>query len=202
MQFLVWVPSFEDLDRLDGIQVGVPSFATSMSVSAWQSTEVPHKHDLEKVWLHVEGVPHSLRHFLGLWAVGSLLGKTVDVDLTSLRRRALIRIQVAMVNPKVLGKPTDGALPSVVADAVVKFKSYAFGFRREPADFVPELDFVPKIWVKKDDSHDADDGPGDGGDDAMDTSETTVAAPPAATPPVMRLLLLSQEGMGLPRRGR
>jgi hypothetical protein len=85
MQFLDFVPSFEDLDRVDGIQVGVPSFAASMSVSAWQSAEVPPTHELEKVWLQVEGVPHSLHHFLGLWAVGSLLGKTVDVDLTSLR---------------------------------------------------------------------------------------------------------------------
>jgi hypothetical protein len=58
---------------------------------------VPHKVELEKVWLRVEGVPHTLRHFLGLWAVGSLVGKTVDVDLTSLRRRAVVWIQVAML---------------------------------------------------------------------------------------------------------
>jgi hypothetical protein len=49
------------------------------------------------VWFHVEGVPHTLRHFLGLWVVGSLGGKTVDVDLMSLRRRVVIRIQVAML---------------------------------------------------------------------------------------------------------
>jgi hypothetical protein len=97
MQFLVSVPSFEDLDRLDGIQMGVPSFSSTISISAWRSAEVPHKAELEKVWLHVDGVPHTLRHFLGLWAVGSLVGKTVDVDLVSLRRRAVVRIQVAML---------------------------------------------------------------------------------------------------------
>jgi hypothetical protein len=145
MQFLVYVPSFEDLDRLDGIHFAVPSYGASMTMSAWQTVEVPHTHLLEKVWLHVEGVPWSFSSPLS-WFVGrSLLGRTVDVDLISLRRRALVRIQVAMVNTKVLGKPTDDALQSVVADAVVKFKSYASRFRREPADFVPEPDFIPQI---------------------------------------------------------
>jgi hypothetical protein len=60
MQFLVSVPSFHDLDRLDGLQVGVPSFSSSISISAWQSAEVSHKAELEKVWLHVDGVPHTL----------------------------------------------------------------------------------------------------------------------------------------------
>jgi hypothetical protein len=27
---------------------------------------VPHKLELEKVWLHVEGVPYNVRQFLGL----------------------------------------------------------------------------------------------------------------------------------------
>jgi hypothetical protein len=60
MQFLISVPSFDDLDRVDGIQVGVPSFSSSISISAWRTAEVPHKAELEKVWLHVEGAPHSL----------------------------------------------------------------------------------------------------------------------------------------------
>jgi hypothetical protein len=49
MQFLVFVPSFEDLNILDGIQVGVPTYGASMSVSAWQTSEVPHSHEIEKV---------------------------------------------------------------------------------------------------------------------------------------------------------
>jgi hypothetical protein len=39
--------------------------------------------------------------------VGSLLGKTVDVDLLSLRRSAVVRIQVAMIDAKVLEKISD-----------------------------------------------------------------------------------------------
>jgi hypothetical protein len=47
--------------------------------------------------LHVEGAPHTLLHFLGLWTVGSLLGKTIDVDLITMRRRVVVPIQVAMI---------------------------------------------------------------------------------------------------------
>jgi hypothetical protein len=69
---LISVPSFDDLDRMDGIQVRVPAVSSTISILAWQSFEIPHKLELEKVWVHVEGVPHTLRHFLGLWTVGSL----------------------------------------------------------------------------------------------------------------------------------
>jgi hypothetical protein len=71
------VPSFDDLDKVDGIQVVVMSFSSTISISAWQSSDVPHKAKLEKVWIHVEGVPHTLWLFLGLWNVGSLICKTM-----------------------------------------------------------------------------------------------------------------------------
>jgi hypothetical protein len=133
-----------------GFRLEYLSFGASILFSAWQFTEVPHSFEMEKARLHVEGVPYSLHHFLGLWDVGSLLGKIVDVDLLSLRRRAVIRIQVAMFNSKVLGKSLDDARPFSKSDAVVKFKAYEFCFRREPADYVSEQDFVPLIWVKDD----------------------------------------------------
>ncbi|KAK1644768.1 hypothetical protein QYE76_062573 [Lolium multiflorum] len=173
LRFLISVPSFEDLDRVDGIQVAVPGFSSTMSISAWQSSEVPHKFELHKVWLHVDGVPHTLRHFLGLWAVGSLLGKTVDVDLLSLRRRAVVRIQVAMIDAKVLEKISDSR-KIIKSDVVVKLKAFEFRFRREPEDYVPEPDFIPLIWIKKDDADDDGDGNDAGDEDAMDTSEARV----------------------------
>ena len=85
--YLVSFPSFEDLDRVDGIQMNVPSANAQMTITAWRSQKVPHKIELQKIWLHVEGVPHTVRHFMGLWAVGTLMGKTLDVDLFTLRRR-------------------------------------------------------------------------------------------------------------------
>jgi hypothetical protein len=52
------------------------------------------------VWVHVEGVPHTVRHFLDLWAVGSLIGTTLDVDLFSLQNLGGVRILVAMMEIK------------------------------------------------------------------------------------------------------
>ena len=125
--FLVSFPSFEDLDRVDGIHMPVNN--ALITFSAWKSLEVPHKLELKKVWLHVEGVPHTLRTFLGLWAVGSLMGITQDVDLYSLRRRGVVRILVAMFNDRVLDKMKDDVGPFVSSDDVVKLKALEFRFR-------------------------------------------------------------------------
>jgi hypothetical protein len=63
MQFLVSVPCFDDLNIVDGIKVVVPSFSSSISFSAWQTAEVPHKAELEKVWPKVSLIPFDT--FLG-----------------------------------------------------------------------------------------------------------------------------------------
>src|SRR4051812_39345220 len=68
--YLIIFPSFEDLDRVDGIQMNVPLANAQMTITACRSQEVPHKIELQQIWLHVEGVPHTVRHFLGLWVVG------------------------------------------------------------------------------------------------------------------------------------
>jgi hypothetical protein len=174
-EFLISFPSFEELDKVDGIQVGVPSFNSKISISAWQSAEVPHKIELEQVWLHVDGVPHTVRHFLGLRAVGSLMGKTLDVDLLSLRCHGVVRILVAMFDSKLLKSKSDEFGHFVNSDVVVKLKGYEFRFRREPAEYIPEPDFVPFIWRQKDEGGGDDGANGKDPDDAMDTSDSLPA---------------------------
>ena len=44
------------------------------------------------------GVPYTLRHFLGFWVVGSLIGTTLDVDLATYRSRGVVRILVGMLD--------------------------------------------------------------------------------------------------------
>ena len=104
-----------------------------MTITALKSREVPHKLELQQIWLHVEGVPHTVHHFRGLWAIGTLMGKTLDVDLISLRRRGVVRILMAMTNSQILSKDKDDVGPFVATDVLVKLKGYAFTFRREPA---------------------------------------------------------------------
>jgi hypothetical protein len=141
--------------------------------------QVPHKIELKQVWLHVEGVPHTVRHFLGLRVVGSLMGTTLDVDLLSLRRRGVVRVLVAMYNTSVLEKKKDGTGPFVSRD-VVRLKGYEFRFRREPVNYVPEPDFIPFIWRKRSDGD--DDGNGREHEDAMDISDSRVRFADAAMP--------------------
>ncbi|KAK1620659.1 hypothetical protein QYE76_026176 [Lolium multiflorum] len=170
------------------VQVVVPGFSSTILIYAAHSSEVPHKLELEKVWLHVEGVPHTVQHFLGLRVVGSLLGKTMDVDLLSLRRRAVVRIEVAMLTSKVFDKTVDdGSGPFAKSDVVVNLKAYEFRFHRQPEYYVPEPDFVPMFWAKKDDEDRGADCTADNGDDAMDTSEVMLGPSDCATGSVGRI---------------
>uniref|UniRef100_A0ACD5Y0U9 Uncharacterized protein n=1 Tax=Avena sativa TaxID=4498 RepID=A0ACD5Y0U9_AVESA len=168
--FLVSFPSMEDLDRVDGIQVPVPLCTSQLSFSVYRTQEVPHKLELQQVWLHVEGVPHCLRSFLGLWAVGGLMGTTLDVDLFSLRRRGVVRILVAMTDTSVFLGLQDSLGHYTMTDAVVGLKAYELRFRLEPEGYVPEPEFAPYLWRKRDGDQD-DDANEKPSDDAMDTSD-------------------------------
>lgn len=100
------------------------------------------------------------------------MGKTIDVDLISLRRHGVARILVAMTNTQILSKEKDDYGPFLSTDVVVKLKGYAFTFRRQPVGYMLDLDFIPFIWRCKGD-HADDDGGAKEKDDEMDTSEHT-----------------------------
>ena len=57
---------------------------------------------LKQLLVYVSGVPYQLRHFFGLWGVGSMIGTTMDVDLLALRRHDIVRILVGMLTTSVL----------------------------------------------------------------------------------------------------
>lgn len=124
-------------------------------ISEWKVTVVPRIAPLVPVWVHVTGVPPPLRHFLGLWAVGSVIGATQDVDLVCLRRRGIIRIQTAVLSKKIF-KKKDGARAYASSDVFVKLDGFEFRYELEEDDYVPDEDFIPRIW----DHH--DNGPDNG----------------------------------------
>jgi hypothetical protein len=161
--YLVSFPTAADLKRVDGFQMGVPNSSAQMSVSIWKAQDVPHKFELQPIWVHVDGVPHTVRHFLAIWAVGSLIGTTLDVDLVSLRSRGVVRILVAMNEPKNLDKQNDILGYSCLGVSItVKLKGYDFFFRRESHDFVSNENFTPYFWKRKGDDDAGFDGPGGG----------------------------------------
>jgi hypothetical protein len=145
-----------------------------MFVSIWKALDVPHKFELQQVWVHVDGVPHTMRHFLGLWSVGSLIGTTLDVDLVSLRILGVVRILVAMMEPKNLDKMNEvQGYACLGVSVTVKLKGYDFFFRREQQGFVPYKGFTPFFWKRKGDDA-GNDGPGQD-NDGNDVSTRDVA---------------------------
>ena len=128
--FVISLPTQQDLDRIEGAEIMIRAKKASLAVSAWKNDAITPILELIQVWVHVEGVPHGLRHFLGLWGVGLFIGQTIDVDLLSLRRRGLVRILVGIYDTSpFLTEDTDEpkAVPSVM---VVKLQGYQFKFKQ------------------------------------------------------------------------
>jgi hypothetical protein len=125
--FLVNFPSFQDLERVNGIQMGVLDFDAQFKISKWEIQDIKPKFDLPQLWVHVEGVPHTLRHFHGLWAIGSLLGTTIDVDLPTMYSQNVIRILVAMMKPNTLNKHQDEKGSMWIPPLLLSFKVMIFG---------------------------------------------------------------------------
>jgi hypothetical protein len=161
--FLVSFPTVEDLQRVDGFQLGVPNSNAQMTFSVWHAQDVPHTFELQQVWVHVEGVAHTVRHFLGLWAVGSLVGTTLDVDLVSLRSLGIL---VAMMDPKYLDKFNEARGSACLGvTATIKSKGYDLFFLREKPDLIHDPGFTPFFWKKKGDDA-SKEGPGPDSDDS------------------------------------
>jgi hypothetical protein len=97
---------------------------------------------MEPIWVHVDGVPDSVRHFLGLWIVGSLIGSTLDVDSYSLWSLGIVRVLVAMRDPTALEKDK-GCLEVV---ALLHLNGYRFRFWREAVGYKPDPRFRPFFW--------------------------------------------------------
>jgi hypothetical protein len=156
--YLVSFPTADDLKRVDGFRMGVPNSSAQMTVSIWKAQDVPHKFELQPTWVHVDGVPHTVRYFLGLWVVGSLIGTTLDVDLVTLRGHGVVqmnlRIWTSRKQNDILGYACLGV------SVTVKLKGYDFFFRQEPQDFVPDEGFTPFFWKRKGDDDTGFDGPG------------------------------------------
>ena len=165
--FLVNFPSRADLDRMNGFELGVPKQQSWISLDIWKPEEILPAAELTPIWVHVAGVPNSVRHFLGLWAVGTLIGKTMDIDLLALRRHNVVRILVAIRNPSLFETRI------VKADAFVMLKGYSFLFSKEATDYVAEPDFVPFIWRRNEKDDDAR------GMEEKDQEETHSTEPPA-----------------------
>jgi hypothetical protein len=113
-----------------------------VSISSWKREDITPDFVMEPAWIHVDDVPHTVRHFHGLWAVGSLIGSTLDMDLVSLRSQGIVRIIIAMRDLAALEKDLEGTNPPCLeVVALLKLNGYKLRYRRESPKYVPDPGF-------------------------------------------------------------
>ena len=66
------------------------------------------KYDLVDLWVRVRGCPDDLRKdYLAFFVVGSLIGKTKEVDMVLTRAHKVVRLRVACAEPSVIPPKID-----------------------------------------------------------------------------------------------
>jgi hypothetical protein len=84
-----------------------PGRPSEMTFDFWSTLEEP-LYMLPQVWMRVSGIPSDIRNdFLSLWGVGSMFGKTVEVDMAFTRRNKILRIKIGCINPSLIPDESD-----------------------------------------------------------------------------------------------
>jgi hypothetical protein len=127
--FLVPFPSEEEMRRMNDVEFRLKNLGVVVSFSEWKDGQdaVP-SYELEPVWLHITGILHSWRHYLSLWAVGTVVGSTLQVDINTFRRKGMVRVQVGVLDKNKFPYTTD-----LVFDKL----GYDITFSPKPENFVP-----------------------------------------------------------------
>lgn len=97
-ELIVPFPSKVELDMLVAIK-RIPTDKNEgvLYFEEWNN-EIKPKRKLDRVWVKVYGVPHEIRSFLPLWAIGSTLGATVKVNMAYLRQHGVVRLMVDVLD--------------------------------------------------------------------------------------------------------
>jgi hypothetical protein len=102
------------------------------------------KQATRRVWIQVTKLPSELRDFLTIWAIGTILGVTKDVDMNFTRKFNRARLQVLVLDPSII---------PISVDVVIGDNIYELHFKVEPEEMQDE----PKL-LEMDDDHDDSDG--------------------------------------------
>ncbi|KAM0922597.1 hypothetical protein ACQ4PT_006077 [Festuca glaucescens] len=96
--FRVKFPNKFEAQRMKAFRTyPVPDRASDLIFEDWSALEDP-LYMLPEVWLRVRGIPADVRtDFLSLWAVGTLFGKTKEVDMVHTRKRTCFEVEQVTV---------------------------------------------------------------------------------------------------------
>ncbi|KAM0895108.1 hypothetical protein ACQ4PT_024038 [Festuca glaucescens] len=143
--YRVKLPSKQEVQRLKNFGTYIcPERETCLSFDLWSSLEEP-LYMLPEVWVRVSGLPSDMRaDYLSLWGVGSLFGKTLDVDMAFTRKNKVLRINIGCLDRNLI--PVD-------SDVFIRRGFFKLIFEVEAANGSQEVNMV--------DANNGNDGGGD-----------------------------------------
>jgi hypothetical protein len=80
---------------------------------------------MRKVWVQMTRLSRELRDFLTIWAIGTILGVTKDVDMTFTRQYNKPRVYILVL---------DSTLIPISVDVVIGDNIYELHFKVKPED--------------------------------------------------------------------
>lgn len=97
--YRVKFPSKQEVLRLKNFGLYTCPWRNSdLIFDVWSTTEEP-LYMLPEVWVRVSGLPVDLRSdYLSLWGLGTLFGKTLDVDMAFTRKNKLLRTKIGCLD--------------------------------------------------------------------------------------------------------
>ncbi|KAM0870258.1 hypothetical protein ACQ4PT_040132 [Festuca glaucescens] len=158
--FRVKLPSKQEVQRLKNFGTHMCSDREScLTFDFWSSLEEP-LYMLPEVWVRVSGLPTDIRSdYLSLWGVGTLFGKTLDVDMAYTRKNKVLRTKIGCL---------DRALIPADSDVFIRRGFFKLRFEVEAVQVSQEVNMVDAN-NGNDGDDDANHGEGNnGGGNAMD----------------------------------
>ncbi|KAM0924360.1 hypothetical protein ACQ4PT_004980 [Festuca glaucescens] len=106
--FRVKLPSKQEVQRLKNFGTYICTDREScLTFDLWSSLEEP-LYMLPEVWVRVSGLPTDIRSdYLSLWGVGTLFGKTLDVDMAYTRNNKVLRTKIGCLDRNLIPADSD-----------------------------------------------------------------------------------------------
>jgi hypothetical protein len=105
--FVLAFPSRGDLQRSVAFgKAEIKEHGVSLLFEEWKQQE-EEGHPLQRVWIRIFRLPHKLREFSVLWALGSMLGATQVVDMITSLKKDYARVEVAVLSVELLHNMID-----------------------------------------------------------------------------------------------
>jgi hypothetical protein len=106
--YKVRFPSKNEVQRMKKFRTyTLPNRATNMKFDEWSVMGEP-TFMLPEVWVRVTGIPSDVRNdYMALWALGSLFGKTMEVDMAFTRKNKVLRMRIGCMDASLIPETSD-----------------------------------------------------------------------------------------------